>query len=91
MEFFEILSLKSCSAEMVKAKHVYIKNIFWFTLIAKNQGGKLYKFLYCPLELKGSTSQLAIQAGFYSVLQLSPQMDNVGVLKFFLPCICLSN
>ena len=37
-------------SEMVEAKHVSGKNIFWSTLIAKSRGGKIFEFLHCPFE-----------------------------------------
>ena len=37
-------------SEMVEAKHISGKNIFWSTLIAKSRGGKIFEFLHCPFE-----------------------------------------
>ena len=37
-------------SEMVEAKHVSGKNIFWSTLTAKSRGGKIFEFLHCPFE-----------------------------------------
>ena len=38
-------------SDMVQAKHVSGRNIFWSTLIAKCQGEKYFEFLHYPLEL----------------------------------------
>ena len=37
-------------SEMVEAKHVSGKNIFWSTLTVKSRGGKIFEFLHCPFE-----------------------------------------
>ena len=37
-------------SEMVEAKHVSGKNIFWSTLTVKSRGGKNFEFLHCPFE-----------------------------------------
>ena len=37
-------------SEIVGAKHVSGKNIFWSTLTAKSRGGKFFEFLHCPFE-----------------------------------------
>ena len=37
-------------SEMVEAKHVSEKNIFWFTLTVKIRGGKIFEFVHCPFE-----------------------------------------
>ena len=37
-------------SEMVEAKHVSGKNIFWSSLTAKSRGGKIFEFLHCPFE-----------------------------------------
>ena len=37
-------------SEMVEAKHVSEKNIFWSTLTVKSRGGKIFEFLHCPFE-----------------------------------------
>ena len=35
-------------SEMVEAKHVSGKNIFWSTLTVKSRGGKIFEFVHCP-------------------------------------------
>ena len=37
-------------SEMVEAKHVSGKNIFWSTLTVKSRGGKIFEFVHCPFE-----------------------------------------
>ena len=37
-------------SEIVGAKHVSGKNIFWSTLTAKSRGGTIFEFLHCPFE-----------------------------------------
>ena len=37
-------------SEIVEAKHVSRKNIFWSTLTAKSKGGNFFEFLHCPFE-----------------------------------------
>ena len=37
-------------SEMVEAKHVSGKNMFWSTLTAKSRGGKFFEFLHYPFE-----------------------------------------
>merc|ERR1712001_621650 len=37
-------------SEMVEAKHVSGKDIFWSTLTVKSRGGKIFDFLHCPFE-----------------------------------------
>ena len=41
-------------SEMVEAKHVSGKNIFWSTLTAKSRRGKFFEFLHCPFECRAN-------------------------------------
>ena len=48
--FRPLLHTVNSGSEMVEAKHVSGKNIFWSTLTAKSRGGKIFEFLHCPFE-----------------------------------------
>ena len=37
-------------SEMVEAKLVSGKNIYWFTFIGKSKERKIFDFLHCPFE-----------------------------------------
>ena len=47
---FSPMHTVNSSSEMVEAKHVSGKNIFWSTLTVKGRGGKIFEFVHCPFE-----------------------------------------
>ena len=77
-------------SEMVEAKHVSGKNIFWSTLTAKSRGGKIFEFLDCPFEGRANmhhriqpnwlTSRCCLAGGSKGQCRKS---------KIFFPCFCL--
>jgi len=47
---FITIHIVNSGTEMVEAKHVSGKNIFWSTLTVKSSGGNIFEFVHCPFE-----------------------------------------
>ena len=48
------LHTANSGSEMIEAKHVSRKNIFWSTLTVKSRGGKIFEFLRFPFEVQAN-------------------------------------
>ena len=51
-------------SEMVEAKHVSGKNIYWSTFIGKSKERKIFDFLHCPFEPPAKQHQPVSQLGW---------------------------
>ena len=70
--------------EMVQAKHVSGKNIFWPSNKEKIGEERIFEIIHCPFDLT-STGRPAHLAGCIDAVQLSPQKDKVRFQKLQLP------
>ena len=75
-------------SEMVEAKHVSGKNIFWSTCIGKNKERKIFDFLHCPFEPPAKQHRPVSQLGWILWCMLArPSKGQCRNSKIFPPLL----
>ena len=75
-------------SEMVEAKHVSGKNIYWSTFIGKSKERKNFDFLHCPFEPPAKQHRPVCQLGWILWCMLArPSKGQCRNSKFFPPLL----
>ena len=62
--FFILQHTVNSGSEMIGAKHVSGKNIYWSTCIGKSKERKIFDFLHCPFEPPAKQHRPVSQLGW---------------------------
>ena len=75
-------------SEMVEAKHVSGKNIYWSTFIGKSKERKIFDFLHCPFEPPAKQHRPVCQLGWILWCMLArPSKGQCRNSKIFPPLL----
>ena len=85
---YELSHTVNSGSEMVEAKHVSGKNIYWSTFIGKSKERKIFDFLHCPFEPPAKQHRPVCQLGWILWCMLArPSKGQCRNSKIFPPLL----